>query len=138
MFFYTFEVKSFLTESIIYALSHCKMDKIEHYRQLLTGILEKYAAAQKGNATPYSLTTQLVFDRERDQYQVLGMGWHGEKQSFLVLFHFAIKDGKIWLCRNVGDYDIVADLEARGVPKEDIVLAFQPPAMRPFTGYAVA
>jgi hypothetical protein len=32
----------------------------------------------------------------------------------------------------------VEDLEARGVPKSDIVLAIHSPEMRPFTEYAVA
>ncbi|MFN0112370.1 MAG: element excision factor XisI family protein, partial [Blastocatellia bacterium] len=33
---------------------------------------------------------------------------------------------------------IATDLEEAGVPKEDIVLGFQPPKVRPYTEYAVA
>ena len=115
------------------------MDKIAEYRKIITEVLENYAVARPHNLRdPQALNIQLLFDPKRDQYQVLGLGWRGEHQSFLVILHFAIQNGKIWLHRNVADYDILADIEARGVPKEDIVLAFQPPAMRPFTGYAVA
>ena len=45
---------------------------------------------------------------------------------------------KIWVQRNISDYDIVGDIENKGVPKSDIVLAFHAPQMRPFTEYASA
>ena len=115
------------------------MDKIAKYRKIVTEVLENYAASQPHNLhNTHALNIQLLFDPKRDQYQVLGLGWRGEQQSFLVILHFAIQNGKIWLYRNVADYDILEDIEARGVPKEDIVLAFHSPAMRSFTGYAVA
>ena len=61
-----------------------------------------------------------------------------KSQIFSVIFHFDIKNEKIWLQQNISDYDIVGDIEAKGVPKSDIVLAFHSPQMRQFTGYAVA
>ena len=115
------------------------MDKTSKYRSALIGILENYAADRPAaHQMPYGLNIQLLFDKDRDQYQVLGMGWRGEQQSFLVLFHFSIQDGKIWLHRNVADYDILEDLEKKGIPKQDIVLGFQPPQYRQYSGYAVA
>jgi hypothetical protein len=114
------------------------MDKVNRYRQILREVLENYAADRSGHAQPGDLETQLLFDLEHDHFQVLRVGWHGQKQVFSVVFHFDIKDGKIWAQRNVSDYDIIGDIEARGVPKEDIVLAFHAPEMRPFTEYAVA
>jgi hypothetical protein len=115
------------------------MDKVEKYRKALTETLEKYAGASVSTVPhPHALDIHLLFDRDRDHYQVLGLGWENDRQTCLVIFHFAIQGGKIWLHRNVADYDILEDLENRGIPKEDIVLAFQPPAIRPYTGYAVA
>lgn len=57
---------------------------------------------------------------------------------FTVVFHFDIKDGKIWLQRNITEYEIVDYLMENGVPKEDIVLGFRHPKVRPFTGFAVS
>ena len=54
----------------------------------------------------------------------------------MVIFHFEIIDDKIWVHRNISDYDIVGDLEERGVPKSDIVLAFLSPRMREYSEYA--
>ena len=64
--------------------------------------------------------------------------WRKDRQIFSVIFHFDIIDGKIWVQRNISDYDIVGDIENKGVPKSDIVLAFHAPQMRPFTEYASA
>ena len=112
------------------------MEKIERYRKILQQALREYATAR--TAQPGEIETQLLFDAENDHYQVLRVGWRDRKQIFLVVFHIDIKDGKIWVQHNASDYDIVGDIEAQGVPKEDIVLAFHSPEMRPFTGYAVA
>lgn len=116
------------------------MDKLTHYRKAITEALEHYATIGYAHKErhPDAFDLQLLFDRDRDHYQLLGLGWNGNHQTCLVIFHFAIQHGKVWLHRNVANYDILEDIEARGVPKEDIVLAFQPPAIRQYTGYAVA
>ncbi|MEM9887909.1 MAG: XisI protein [Bacteroidota bacterium] len=82
--------------------------------------------------------TMLIFDDERGHYQVTRIGWDGIHGIFMVIFHFDVKDGKIWVQRNISDYDIVGDIEEKGVPKSEIVLAFHSPRMRPYTGYAAA
>ncbi len=114
------------------------MEKVNQYRQILKDVLTNYTLDKSGYPQPNDVETQLLFDNQNDHYQVLRVGWRNRTQVFLVIFHFDIKDGKIWLQQNVSDYDIVGDLEAQGIPKSDIVLAFHSPQMRPFTGYAVA
>lgn len=52
--------------------------------------------------------------------------------------HIDLIDGKIWTQRDGTEDGIAADLERAGIPKEDIVLGFRPPELRPYTGYAVA
>ena len=112
------------------------MDKVEQYRQILQDVLTAYATPRIPDADP--IETQLLFDTKHDRYQALRVGWRNRAQVFLVIFHFEIKDGKIWLHQNATDYDIIEDIEAKGVPKSDIVLAFHAPEMRPYTEYAVA
>lgn len=113
------------------------MEKVEKYRQLLQKVLTDFATPRTARPDE-PVETQLLFDTRNDHYQVLRVGWRDRKQVFLVVFHFDIKGGKIWLHQNASDYDIIGDLEAQGVPKEDIVLAFHSPFMRQHTGYAVA
>jgi len=69
---------------------------------------------------------------------LLTIGWDKDKFIFHVVFHFDIKAEKIWLQVNWTEIDIAAELVEMGVPKEDIVIGFQPPYARPYTGYAVA
>lgn len=114
------------------------MEKIAFYRATLQKVLLNYAAEGVKSTQPITVETQLVFDTERDTYQVTRVGWQDRRQIFGVIFYFNIRNDKIWLQHHASDYDIIADLEEKGVPKEDIVLAFHSPAMRPYTGYAVA
>ena len=115
------------------------MDKIIYYRQILQEVLKEYAANDlKKKYQPDDLQIRLIIDTQNDHYQVLNSGWWKDRPIFSVIFHFDIINEKIWLQRNVSDYDIVEDLEKKGVPKSDIVLAFHSPDMRQFTEYAVA
>jgi hypothetical protein len=114
------------------------MDKILKYRQILKEVLMEYA---KNNGTrkpesPDDVQIKILLDEQNDHYQVLHTGWRNGRQIFSVVFHFDLIEGKIWLLRNISDYDIVEDIEIKGVPKSDIVLAFHSPEMRPYTDYA--
>lgn len=116
------------------------MDKVLKYRQILQEVLIAYAT-NNGSRKPQSpddVQVRVLVDTQNDHYQVLNAGWRNGKQLFSVVFHFDLIDGKIWLQRNISDYDIIEDIEARGVPKSDIVLAFHSPEMRPYTDYAAA
>lgn len=115
------------------------MAKPLDYKSIIKDVLSAYVkrGAVDPNAREHK-ETQLLFDDERGHYQVTRIAWEGIRGIFMVIFHFDLKDGKIWVQRNISDYDIVGDLEEKGVPKSDIVLAFHSPRMRKYTGYAVA
>jgi hypothetical protein len=49
-----------------------------------------------------------------------------------------IKDGKIWIQHDGTERGVANELVELGVPKDDIVLAYQPPYKRPYTTFAVA
>jgi hypothetical protein len=115
------------------------MDRVEKYRQILQSALKEYAADELSRKKqPDEMQTRLIMDTENDHYQVLYTGWRNDQQIFSVIFHFDIIEGKIWVQRNISDYDIIEDIEQKGVPKSDIVLAFHAPKMRSFTEYAAA
>jgi len=115
------------------------MDKLLKYQQFIKEVLTDYT--QRGAVDPNhpeKIETRLFFDDERSRYQVLRIGWEDIQGIFMVIFHFEIIDNKIWVQRNMSDYDIVGDIEEKGVPKSGIVLAFLSPKMRPYTEYASA
>jgi XisI protein len=115
------------------------MDRKLKYRKILKEVLREYAGDEmKQVQKPDDMQIRLIMDTESDHYQVLYTGWQQDKQTFSVLFHFDIINGKIWVQRNISDYDIIEDIERKGVPKSDIVLAFHAPQIRTFTEYAHA
>ncbi len=110
------------------------MDTVDNYREIIERVLTEYAQL------PYSygeIERQTVFDRERDHYLLLSVGWD-KSRVHGCLVHLDIINEKIWIQRDGTEDGIAYDLEAAGVPKNHIVLAFRPAKLRPYTEYAVA
>ncbi len=112
------------------------MDKVVKYRQLIKGLLTNYASPDTDSNK--DIEEQLVFDAERDHYQLLSVGWQNKKRVYFCLLHLDIKNNKIWLQENSTDYDIVEDLIKAGVPNSDVVIGFHPADVRKLTEFAVA
>jgi hypothetical protein len=112
------------------------MDKIKNYQDILISYLEEYSKITPVNLP--DIETQVLADRKNNHFQLLRIGWQGEQYVFTVVFHFDIRDGKIWFQRNITEREVVDELMERGVSREDIVLGFRPPYARHLTGFAVA
>jgi hypothetical protein len=110
------------------------VDKLEKYRKVVQDLLMTHGNQKMSYG---DVETEVIFDKERDRYQVVDVGWDGNQSMYGCSIHLDIKDEKIWIHWNSTEDDIAADLVALGVPKEDIVLSLQPPNMRRFTPYAV-
>ncbi|MBN3869797.1 XisI protein [Nostoc sp. JL33] len=108
--------------------------KLDHYRQVIETILSEYASLSYSYA---DIHPEVVFDRIRDRYLWMDIGWDGDRRIHGCLVHIDLIDGKIWIQRDGTEEGIAADLERAGIPKEHIVLGFRPPELRPYTGYAV-
>jgi XisI protein len=107
---------------------------VERYRQLIQELLQAYSEVEFSNK---ALETELIFDPERDRYQVTHVGWSDERRIYGCVLHLDIKDGKIWIQHDGTEGGIANELIERGVPKGDIVLAFHSPFKRQFTEFAV-
>ena len=110
--------------------------KTEQYRAIVERVLSEYVPIRYSNG---DITNEAVFDRMRDRYLVVSVGWQGHKRVQHNLLHLDIISGNIWIHEH-GTEDGVADaLEAAGVPKQDIVLALHSAADRTLIPeYAVA
>ncbi|MGK7917234.1 MAG: XisI protein [Prochloraceae cyanobacterium] len=111
------------------------MDTIESYRNIIQSLLTTYAAIPIANG---SIECYTVFDTEQDHYQVMNVGWDGYRRVYGCVLHLDIQEGKIWIQQNMTEMRVAKELVERGVEKENIVLGFQAPEMREYTGYAVA
>jgi hypothetical protein len=103
------------------------MDPVERYRGLIESILTEYARI------PYAhgeIRCETVLDRASDRYLLMVVGWNGIRRVHGSLIHVDIVDGKIWIQRDGTERGVARDLLDAGVPREHIVLAFQPPEVR--------
>ncbi len=111
------------------------MDKLSLYKQYIQELLTERAKLRSPNDPVESET---IFDTKSDRYQLVNVGWKDSStRIYGCVLHVDIKDGKIWV-QHDGTEDAIADqLVARGVPKQDIVLAYHAPHVRQYTEFAV-
>jgi hypothetical protein len=111
------------------------MDKLNLYRQLIQDSLVERAKLRSPNDP---IKSQTVFDRPGDHYQLINLGWkNNSTRIYGCVIHVDIIDGKIWV-QHDGTEDAIADqLVAKGVPKQDIVLAYHAPHVRQYTEFAL-
>ena len=79
-----------------------------------------------------------IFDDQQDHYLLMAVGWKKRRRIHGCSIHIDIKDDKVWLQHDSTDAVIAEELVDRGIPKEDIVIGFQPEHRRKYTGFAVA
>jgi hypothetical protein len=113
------------------------MDTIEGYRQSIRKVL--MPLAQIRFSSP-GVANEAIFDQERDRYMIVTTGWEGNtKRIYFPFIHLDIINGKVWVQRDGTEDGIADELEAAGIPKSDIVLAFHPEKDRALIPeYAVA
>ncbi|BAY14114.1 XisI protein [Calothrix sp. NIES-2098] len=110
------------------------MDRINQYREIVKQVLLSYA--EIGSPDP-DVETQILFDTERDHYQLMNVGWKNQRRIYGCFLHIDIKDGKVWLQHNGTEGEVAEELINLGIPKQDIVIGFHSPFKRQFTDYAV-
>lgn len=111
------------------------MDRLNTYRQIIQTTLEPYVDTTYANV---DVRNRAAFDSQHDQYAILSVGWDGKRYLHGCLIHIEIIDGKVWIQQDGTEDGVTDDLVEQGIPKSDIVLGFQEPAVRPLTGFAVA
>lgn len=111
------------------------MDAPAEWRDLIARLLteETVVPVSYGEVSLYT-----VLDRAQDHYLLMAVGWDGHKRIHAPLIHIDIIDGKVWIQHDGTERGFACDLEAGGVPRERIVLAFQHLSRRRFGDYAAA
>lgn len=112
------------------------MDKIKKYQDAIKTVIKKHSGSITPNYTEYN--EMVVFDDERGHYLLMDIGWNKSKRIQNITIHIDIKEGKVWIQTDWTDTVITEQLEALGVDKQDIVLAFHAPCRRADMAYPVA
>ena len=79
-----------------------------------------------------------ICDTVHDNYLIMRLGWDRVGRAHHILFHFRLKEGKVWIEWDGIEYGIAHDLLEAGIPKEDIIMAFYGREPRPLTELVAA
>ena len=97
------------------------MDTRGQYRDIIEKVLAPYAERRYSDT---GISNEAVFDRERDHYLVMSVGWQGYRRVQHSLLHLDLINDKVWIQRDGTEYGIANELEAAGIPKSHLILAF--------------
>jgi len=111
------------------------MEKLEQYRNFVEKVITKYAQFKPSHG---DIEVQVIFDRERDRYLLVHVGWDNKHRVRRCVLQMDIKNGKIWIQQDNTEIGMANEFLKLGVPNEDIVLAFYSPYIRQFTDFAVS
>jgi XisI protein len=110
------------------------MATLTEYQRKIQDLLTELA---NYGSTDQEVESQLIFDVERDHYQLMHVGWRNKRRIYGCVVHLDIKDGKIWIQHNGTEFDIAVRLAEAGIEKQNIVNGFHSSYMRQFTEFAV-
>jgi XisI protein len=111
------------------------MDILNTYRQIIRKVLTPYINIIYANV---NVKNHQIFDPETDRYLILSEGWKNQQHLHSCLIHVEIINERVWIQLDNTEDGIAEELIAAGIPKQDIVLGFHEPEIRPYTGFAVA
>ena len=109
------------------------MDHLNDYRRIIQALIREYAAFQPSVG---DIEVEVIFDEANDHYELMHSGWQGAYRVHGSVIHVDIRRGKVWIQHDGTESGIAEELVAAGIPRDQIVLAFKPPSVRPHTGYA--
>lgn len=98
------------------------MDSLDQVRSIIESILLEYTRI------PYAygdFHSEAIFDRARDRYVLMNVGWDDGRRVHGSLVHIDIIDGKLWIQRDGLEHGVASELIEAGIPKDRIVLAFK-------------
>jgi len=110
------------------------MTQIEEYQRYIIDILEEY----KAYTSAEGVEMQVMIDKENHHYQLSSVGWRKDRRVHGCILHIDIKGNKLWIQHDGTEEGLANIFLEKGVPKENIVLAFHSPYKRQYTGFAVA
>jgi S-adenosylhomocysteine hydrolase len=104
-----------------------------NYRETIEKVLNGFSDMVVRQGTD----VEIICDRERGHYLVMVVGWNNESRVYGSVVHIDIKDDKIWIQQDRTDPGVAQELVEAGIPKSQIVLAFQSAFLRQFNEYAI-
>lgn len=103
--------------------------------EVLKAVLREYTTVKPANG---DIDTFESFDDVQGNYVLLQSGWQGSRYIHGAFVHVQLRDNKFWIHYDGTEYGIATELVDAGIAKDQIVLGFRHPKIRPYTEFAVA
>jgi hypothetical protein len=103
------------------------MDQLNQYREIVKKTILKYAQFCPSHG---QIELHPVFDDQRDHYALMQIGWDRGKRIRGNLIYVTLNQGKVSIEYDGMERGITQELINLGIPREDIILAFQSPEIR--------
>ena len=110
------------------------MEQLNQYRPWIQQLLTEHNKLKPSYGNLEQFT---VFDTQNDHYQLVTVGWNGDRRVFSCLIHIDIKGDKIWIQHDGAEVGVANELVELGAPKQAIVLGFHDPNARHLTEFAI-
>ena len=110
------------------------MDPLTDYRSIVRDVLEEYARFKPSYG---DVATEVIEDLAHDHFELLHVGWHGQRRIHGSVIHIDIVGDKVWVQHDGTSRPVAEELVARGIPRDHVVLGFQPADVRPHTDFGV-
>lgn len=111
------------------------MDRLDEMRKTVEKVLLKYTEPPFAEE---KIETEVVFDRQRDRYLLVEVGWENNARVHYTIAHLDIINGKIWIQHDKTPNGIANDLLDNGLSKDEIVLGFRSEILRKMSEFALA
>ncbi|HQU85289.1 MAG TPA: XisI protein [Pyrinomonadaceae bacterium] len=111
------------------------MDRLEIMRETIEKVLLKYTEPPFAEE---KLETEAIFDRHRDRYLLVEVGWENNARVHHTVAHLDIINGKIWIQLDKTPNGIANDLLDNEISKNEIVLGFRSETLRKMSEFALA
>jgi hypothetical protein len=111
------------------------MEYLAYYRKTIRQIIEDHAQYQPSVG---EVEVETIFDERKDHYELIYAGWTGDYRVHGSVIHIDIRNGKIYIQHDGTEEGVANQLVEAGILLSQIVLAFKPPELRPYTEFAVA
>lgn len=111
------------------------MATINEYRQIIRGLIQEYAQYTPARG---DVQIEAIFDETNDHYELIYAGWNGPYRIHGSVLHLDIRNEKIYIQHDGTEDEIAEKLVEAGISRDRIVLSYKPPAIRPYTNFAIA
>ena len=110
------------------------MDSVTRYREIVRAVLQEYARFKPSYG---DVRTEVIEDVTHDHYELMHVGWHGQRRIHGSVIHIDIVGDKVWVQHDGTDRAVAEVVVERGVPRDHVVLGFHPADVRPHTDFGV-